>query len=49
MTRIGKFLNLAAGRVAAKVSVHRLIYPRDFNFFPAVREAILTDLQRMDN
>lgn len=36
-------------RVASKVSVRRLIYPRDFNFLPAVREAILTDLQGLDN
>lgn len=36
-------------RVASKVSVRHLIFPRNFNFLPAVREAILTDLQDLDN
>lgn len=36
-------------RVASCVSVRSLIYPRDFNLLPAVREAILTDLQDLDN
>ena len=36
-------------RVASIVSVRRLIFPRDFNLLPAVREAILSDLQDLDN
>lgn len=36
-------------RVSSRVSVRRLIFPRDFNLLPAVREAILTDLQDLDN
>lgn len=36
-------------RAASRVSVRRLIFPRDFNLLPAVREAILTDLQDLDN
>jgi len=32
-------------RVVSKVPVRKLIYPRDFKFLPAVREAILKDLQ----
>jgi len=36
-------------RVASRVSVRRLIFPRDFNLLPVVREAILTDLQDLDN
>jgi len=36
-------------KVASKVSVRRLIFPRDFNLLPALREAILTDLKDLDN
>jgi hypothetical protein len=36
-------------RVAFTVSVRRLIFPRDFNILPAVREAILNDLKDLDN
>jgi len=36
-------------RVASRVSVRRLTFPRDFNFLPAVCEAILKDLQDLDN
>lgn len=36
-------------RVASCVSVRRLIFPKDFDLLPAVREAILTDLQDLDN
>jgi hypothetical protein len=36
-------------RVASRVSVRRLIYPRNFNLLPAVREAILNDLKDLDN
>ena len=36
-------------RVASRVSVRRLIYPREFNHLPAVREAILNDLKDLDN
>jgi hypothetical protein len=36
-------------RVASTVSVCSLIYPRDFKLLPAVREAILKDLQDLDN
>jgi hypothetical protein len=36
-------------KVASKVSVRRLIFPRDFNLLPAVREAILKDLQGLNN
>lgn len=36
-------------RVVSCVSVRRLIFPRDFNLLPAVREAILKDLQDLDN
>jgi hypothetical protein len=36
-------------RVSSCVSVRRLIFPRDFNLLPAVREAILADLQDLDN
>jgi len=34
-------------RVAAKISVRRLAFPRDFNLLPAVRGAILQDLKDM--
>jgi len=36
-------------RVASTVSVRRLIFPRDFNLLPAVREAIINDLNDLDN
>jgi hypothetical protein len=36
-------------RVASCVSVCRLIFPRNFNLLPAVREAILNDLKDLDN
>jgi hypothetical protein len=36
-------------RVASCVSVRRLIFPKDFNLLPAVREAILDDLKNTDN
>lgn len=36
-------------RVASCVSVRRFIFPKDFNLLPAVRVAILTDLQDLDN
>lgn len=36
-------------RVASTVSVRRLVYPRDFRLLPTVREAILKDLQDLDN
>jgi hypothetical protein len=36
-------------RIASRISVRRLIFPRDFSLLPAVREAILTDLQNLDN
>jgi len=36
-------------RVASRVSVRRLIFPKDFNLFPDVREVILNDLQDLDN
>ena len=45
LTRQFRFLE----RVASRVSVRRLIYPREFNLLPAVREAILNDLQDLDN
>ena len=35
--------------VASKVSVRRLIFPRDFNLLPAIQEAILKDLEHLDN
>ena len=37
------------GRVASKVSVRRLIFPRNFSILPAVREAIVNDLKNLDN
>jgi hypothetical protein len=36
-------------KVVSTVPVRRLTFPRDFNLLPAVREAILTDLQDLDN
>jgi hypothetical protein len=45
LTRQFRFLE----RVASRVSVRRLIYPREFNLLPAVRGAILNDLQDLDN
>ncbi len=36
-------------QVASTVSVRRLIFPRDLSLLPTVREAILNDLQDMDN
>ena len=45
LTRQFRFLE----RVASRVSVRRLIFPRDFNLLPAVQEAILKDLQDLDN
>jgi hypothetical protein len=36
-------------KAAFRVSVRRLIFPRDFNLLSAVQEAILTDLQDLDN
>lgn len=36
-------------QVVSRVSVRRLIFPRDFNLLPVVREAILKDLQDLDN
>ncbi|MDD1777395.1 MAG: hypothetical protein LUQ65_04435 [Candidatus Helarchaeota archaeon] len=36
-------------RVTSTVSVRRLIYPRNFRLLPAVREAILKDLQDLEN
>jgi hypothetical protein len=36
-------------RVASRVSVRRLIFSRDFNLLPVVREAIFKDLQDLDN
>ena len=45
LTRQFRFLE----RVVSKVSIKRLIYPRDFNFLPAVREAILKDLQHLND
>ena len=36
-------------RVVSQVSVRRLIFPRNFNLLPAVREAILNDLKDLDN
>jgi len=36
-------------QVASKISVRQLIFPRDFNFLPAVREAIVNDLKNLDN
>jgi len=36
-------------QVASTVSVRRLIFPRDFNLLPAVREAIIKDLNDLDN
>lgn len=36
-------------RVASRVSVRRLIFPRDFKLLPAVREAIINDLNDLDN
>ena len=36
-------------RVASKISVRRLAFPRDFSLLPAVREAILQDLKDLDN
>jgi len=36
-------------RAASQVSVRRLTFARDFNILPAVREAILKDLQDLDN
>jgi len=35
-------------RVVSKVSVRKLTYPRDFKFLPAVREAILKDLEDLN-
>jgi hypothetical protein len=37
------------GRVASKISVRRLIFPRDFNLLAAIREAIVNDLKDLDN
>jgi len=45
LTRQFRFLE----RVASTVSIRRLIFPRDFNLLPAVREAILNDLKDLDN
>ena len=36
-------------QVASTISVRRLVFPRDFNLLPAVREAILNDLKDLDN
>jgi hypothetical protein len=36
-------------RAASRISVHRLSFTRDFNFLPAVREAIVNDLKDLDN
>jgi hypothetical protein len=36
-------------RVVSKVPIQRLIFPRDFNMLPAVREAIVDDLKDLDN
>jgi len=36
-------------KVVCKVSVRRLIFPKDLNVLPAVREAIVTDLKDLDN
>jgi hypothetical protein len=36
-------------KVASCVSVRRLTFPRNFSLLPAVREAILKDLQDLDN
>jgi hypothetical protein len=41
LTRQFRFLE----RVVSKVPVRKLTYPRDFNFLPAVREAVLKDLE----
>lgn len=34
------------GRVASKISVRQLIFPKDFNHLPAVQEAIVNDLKK---
>jgi hypothetical protein len=36
-------------RAASRVSVRRLSFPRDFSFLPAICEAILKDLQELDD
>ncbi|PIV24364.1 MAG: hypothetical protein COS40_02070 [Deltaproteobacteria bacterium CG03_land_8_20_14_0_80_45_14] len=36
-------------RVVSTISVRRLIFPRNFNLLPAVREAIINDLNDLDN
>jgi hypothetical protein len=36
-------------RAVSRVSVRRLTFPRDFNFLPAVQEAIVNDLKDLDN
>jgi len=36
-------------RVASKISVRRLIFPRNFDILPSVRETILSDLKDLDN
>lgn len=36
-------------RMVSNVSIRRLAFPRDFKFLPAVREAILNDLEDLDN
>lgn len=44
LTRQFRFLE----RVASKISVRRLAFPRDFNLLPAVRDAILQDLKDLE-
>jgi hypothetical protein len=36
-------------RVASRVSVRRLTFPRDFDFLPTVQETIVNDLKDLDN
>jgi hypothetical protein len=36
-------------RIAERVSVRKLSFPRNFNLLPAVREAIVNDLKDLDN
>ena len=37
------------GRIASRISVCRLTFPRYFDFLPAAREAIVNDLKDLDN